>query len=84
MVPAHSRTFPRTIAASWPWSGETMEPWLSEASRPAVSCFSAGTSGATADRSSVFAKRSSVWKPVREPSGLRAYVGFVDRVGLHE
>ena len=47
-----------TIPASLPGSGDLIEPWLSEASRDAVSSFSAGTRGATADSSSVFASRS--------------------------
>ena len=33
------------MAASPPGSGDTIEPWLSEASRAAVSSFSAGTFG---------------------------------------
>ena len=49
----------RTMLASLPGSGDLIEPWLREASRDAVSSFSAGTLGATAASSSVLASRSS-------------------------
>ncbi len=55
----HSRTVPSTSAASRPAIGARMVPWLSDASRLAVSSLSAGTSGAMADSSSVLASRSS-------------------------
>ena len=56
------------MPASLPGSGDRIEPWLSEASRAAVSSFSAGTFGATADSSRVLASRSSA----RNPAGVRS------------
>ena len=41
----HSRTLASTMPASLPGSGDLIEPWLSEASRAAVSSFSAGHLG---------------------------------------
>ena len=69
---AHSLTAASTMPASLPGNGETIEPWLSDASRDAVSSFSAGTLGATAESSSVFASRTSVRKPRGSAAGLRA------------
>ena len=68
----HSRTLASTMPASLPGSGDLIEPWLSEASRAAVSSFSAGTLGATADSSSVLASRSSARNPAGSRSGSPA------------